>query len=275
MRCCRDCSSLLEHQPTPEEAAEFQVGQIVRNAAFTDATSWVGGMVTTHRFSILSNHFDRRRRSMARTGAIVANRDSHFKVLDIYEHEGKTQILLLHLPDDYRWKWMAWTWICRWTSWPIAGSVSPPRPTPNQFRGDKSGVAWPMRFCARTWHQRRTLPKWNPIASQMQKVKMPLSVTLPSTRLRSLCSTYRRRDRNCQAGDTGLVLGYIDEEAGVSFQPLWIVKEGETTLDMRLIPEETMYLIRQRTLMTASSVQWDGLKWIRISDRARRVIAEV
>ena len=36
----------------------------------------------------------------------MANRDSHFKVLDIYEHEGKTQILLLHLPDDYRWKWM-------------------------------------------------------------------------------------------------------------------------------------------------------------------------
>ena len=41
---------------TPEEASKFQVGQIVRNAAFTDATSRVGGMVTTHRFSILSNH---------------------------------------------------------------------------------------------------------------------------------------------------------------------------------------------------------------------------
>ena len=41
---------------TPEEAAKFKVGMIVRNAAFTDATSRVGGMVTTHRFSILSNH---------------------------------------------------------------------------------------------------------------------------------------------------------------------------------------------------------------------------
>ena len=30
-----------------------------------------------------------------------------------------------------------------------------------------------------------------------------------------------------KAGDTGLVLyGYIDEEAGVSFQPLWVAKRG-------------------------------------------------
>ena len=93
---------------TPEEASKFRVGQIIRNAAFTDATSRVGGMVTTHRFSILSNHlFDLTKAEHGTNwGLHVANRDSHFKVLDIYEHEGKTQILLLHLPDDYRWKWM-------------------------------------------------------------------------------------------------------------------------------------------------------------------------
>ena len=37
-------------------------------------------------------------------GLCVANRESRFKVLDVYEHEGKTQIELLHLLDDDRWR---------------------------------------------------------------------------------------------------------------------------------------------------------------------------
>ena len=91
---------------TPEEAACYQVGAVVRNPAFTDATCRIGGMVTTHRYSILSNHMMDLSSIEQGTnwGLCIANRDSHFKVLDIYEHEGKTQILLLHLPDDYRWK---------------------------------------------------------------------------------------------------------------------------------------------------------------------------
>ena len=36
-------------------------------------------------------------------GLCVAQRDSHFLVLDIYKYNGKTKILLLHLPDDERW----------------------------------------------------------------------------------------------------------------------------------------------------------------------------
>ena len=41
---------------TPEEVASYRVGEVVRNPAFTDATCRVGGMVTTHRYGILSNH---------------------------------------------------------------------------------------------------------------------------------------------------------------------------------------------------------------------------
>lgn len=37
-------------------------------------------------------------------GLCVANRESLFKVLDVYEREGKTQIALLHLLDDDRWR---------------------------------------------------------------------------------------------------------------------------------------------------------------------------
>ena len=74
-----------------------------------------------------------------------------------------------------------------------------------------------------------------------------------------------------KAGDTGLVLyGYIDEEAGVSFQPLWIAKEGESTPTCDLIPEETMYLIR---LANLDDCEFCSMKWIEVDpyivDRAK------
>ena len=37
-------------------------------------------------------------------GLFVALSSSHFLILDKYEYHGKTQIILLHLPNDKRWK---------------------------------------------------------------------------------------------------------------------------------------------------------------------------
>ena len=94
----------LDLPPALEE--RYKPGRILREKGFTDASCRVMGMVTTHRFAILSNH-------MADLGAyehgtnwglFVANRSAHFKVLDVYEYQGRTQILLLHLPDDDRWR---------------------------------------------------------------------------------------------------------------------------------------------------------------------------
>lgn len=87
-------------------AEAYQPGMILMERGFTDASARVMGMNTTHRFTILSNH-------MADFGDVehdtnwnlfVANHGAHFKVLDVYEYQGRTQILLLHLPDDDRWK---------------------------------------------------------------------------------------------------------------------------------------------------------------------------
>lgn len=87
-------------------AAAYQPGMILMERGFTDASARVMGMKTRHRITILSNH-------MADLGDVaensgwglfVANHGAHFKVLDVYEYQGKTQILLLHLPDDERWK---------------------------------------------------------------------------------------------------------------------------------------------------------------------------
>jgi len=81
---------------------EYKKGLLLREKAFCDASSRVMGMITSHRFGILSNHmadfslFEHG----ANRGLHVAQAGSIFKVLEKYEHEGKTLILLLHLPDD-------------------------------------------------------------------------------------------------------------------------------------------------------------------------------
>lgn len=88
-----------------EIAAKYETGMIIREKGFTDASNRVMGMVTTHRYAILSNHMGDMREYEHDTnwGLFVAKNNSHFKVLDVYEYQGKTQILLLHLPDDNRW----------------------------------------------------------------------------------------------------------------------------------------------------------------------------
>jgi hypothetical protein len=101
-----------------EQAKKYTTGLVIRERGFTDATPRLGGMVTTHRFAIMSNH-------MADLDAIlcrqerapdpekpnwqlhVAQRDSHFKVLGQQQFEDKTLIFLLHLPDDDTWRLLA------------------------------------------------------------------------------------------------------------------------------------------------------------------------
>ena len=268
---------------TPEEASKFHVGQIVRNAAFTDATSRIGGMVTTHRFSILSNHlFDLTKAEHGTNwGLHVANRDSHFKVLDIYEHEGKTQILLLHLPDDYRWKWLEDLTIH------LPGNLVDD--CRSRFLNKAFGEPIP-EVTSEDWLERCGFPIGVDMKGKLFSNEIPITQQMRPVKEASFRSFYHElvyircaaliedvMPEVAKPGDTGLVLyGYIDEEAGVSFQPLWIAKEVESTLDMRLIPEETMYLIR---LANLDDCEFCSMKWIEVDpyivDRARRVIAEV
>lgn len=89
-----------------ELARKYVPGQIIREKAFTDATIRFMGMVTTHRYVILSNHMKDLSKLEHGTnwGLHMANKDSHFKVLGQMTHQGKTGIFLLHLPDDESWK---------------------------------------------------------------------------------------------------------------------------------------------------------------------------
>jgi hypothetical protein len=87
-------------------AKKYIPGLIIRERRFVDASHRVMGMITSHRFGILSNHMAHLDEFEPRTnwGLCVANRDSRFKIMTIHEYCNKTLILLLHLPDDEDWK---------------------------------------------------------------------------------------------------------------------------------------------------------------------------
>lgn len=91
----------------PEELARrYTPGRLIREKAFTDASNRFMGMVTTHRYVILSNHMVDLSQFEQGTnwGLHVAQKGSHFKVLGQHSHQGKTGIFLLHLPDDESWR---------------------------------------------------------------------------------------------------------------------------------------------------------------------------
>lgn len=83
--------------------SKYVPGLILIEKGFTDASNRVGGMMTSHRFAILSNHMADFSEFEHGTnwGLCIANRDSYFKVLDVYKFSGKTLITLLHLHNQY------------------------------------------------------------------------------------------------------------------------------------------------------------------------------
>lgn len=87
-------------------AAKYSDGLILREKAFTDASCRVMGMVTSHRYAIISNHMADLSAFEHGTnwGLRTAQSESHFKVLGQHKFADKTMIVLLHLPDDDQWK---------------------------------------------------------------------------------------------------------------------------------------------------------------------------
>lgn len=86
-----------------EIAGKYKAGQIITEKAFVDASNRIGGMVTSHRYLILSGYMADFSPFEDKTnwGLHVAKNGSKFKVLDIFTVEDKTQILLLQLPDAF------------------------------------------------------------------------------------------------------------------------------------------------------------------------------
>ena len=87
-----------------ETEEKYKIGKIIREPTFCDASCRVGGLLTTHRYAILSNHFVSLEVFEHETnwGLFVCKRDSLFKILDVYKLNGKTQIALLHLGSYWK-----------------------------------------------------------------------------------------------------------------------------------------------------------------------------
>ena len=85
---------------------KYKPGMIIHEKFITDASYKVGGMVTSHRYAIISNSMKDFSMFEQDTnwGLCVARTDAYFKVLDVYTYQDKTQITLLHLPLGKDWK---------------------------------------------------------------------------------------------------------------------------------------------------------------------------
>ncbi|MBE6995767.1 MAG: hypothetical protein E7429_03415 [Ruminococcaceae bacterium] len=86
-----------------EDCAEKYIpGLVIREPGYTDVSYKIGGMVTSHRYFILSNHmadfaeFDKD----TNWGLCVAKRDAIYKVLGTHSIGGKMAIFLIHLPEE-------------------------------------------------------------------------------------------------------------------------------------------------------------------------------
>jgi len=83
---------------------KYVTGKIIREPTYCDVSCRVGGLVTTHRYAILSNRFVDFKdfEHGSNWGLFVCKRDSYFKILDVYKLNDKTQITLLHLDENWK-----------------------------------------------------------------------------------------------------------------------------------------------------------------------------
>ena len=81
----------------------YEKGMIIREKGFTDASKRGGGIITTHRYAIFSNRYmdAGEYEHGSNWGLCIIQSGSYFKILDIYEECGKTNITLLQLPEQH------------------------------------------------------------------------------------------------------------------------------------------------------------------------------
>ena len=100
------CDNLTQHcrdANLPYELAhKYQKGMIIRERGFVDATALTGGIITNHRYIILSNHMTPmfQFEGDKKWALCVANKDSRFLVLGKGETQGKRVTVLLHLHNE-------------------------------------------------------------------------------------------------------------------------------------------------------------------------------
>ena len=82
----------------------YIIGKIIKEPTYCDTSCRVGGILTTHRYAILSNRFVDFSFAEHGTnwGLFICKSNSYFKIIDVYKIEDKTQITLLHLDENWK-----------------------------------------------------------------------------------------------------------------------------------------------------------------------------
>jgi hypothetical protein len=94
----RDCDMVKE------DVAKFKKGQVIIEPGFTDLSSFAEGLDKNVRFAVTSNnakYLGEINPDVAKWNFCLIHSDAYYKVLDIYQIENKTQILLLHFDEKY------------------------------------------------------------------------------------------------------------------------------------------------------------------------------
>lgn len=88
---------------------KYEIGQIIRSQTFVDVSNFAGKLTKNCRFIFATNKaapLYQINPDTEKWKLHTINANSYFKVLDIYQKEGKTQFFLLHIPargiDFYR-----------------------------------------------------------------------------------------------------------------------------------------------------------------------------
>jgi hypothetical protein len=82
--------------------SKYQQGQILMEHGFTDMSHKIGGMVKNCRYLIASSNWQDLSKFSPKPelGHVVIQSGAFFKVLDIQNVNGKTQLLLLNIPQE-------------------------------------------------------------------------------------------------------------------------------------------------------------------------------
>ena len=232
-------------------AKKYEPQTIIMERSFTDASSRVMGMVTTHRYAILSNHMADFGEFEHGTnwGLFVARNNAHFKVLDIYEYQGRTQILLLHLPDDRRWKLFE----------NVKLSIEDQLIKDSRERFENKSVQNPIpELITKEWLARCSSPLGMTDSGVFFDLEPLLQSEMHSVTDSSFRNFYHRfvyiecRDILEKLmkdflidDDTGAIAyGYIDEQAGLSFQIAKLASLKDNHLLIRDSIENAMMILR-------------------------------
>ncbi|MDO4680138.1 MAG: hypothetical protein Q4A55_02570 [Aerococcus sp.] len=236
---------------TEQQARLYQPGIIIKERGFTDATPRFMGMVTSHRFTIVTNHMvDISEFEYGTDWELhIANHNAHYKVLDVYEYHGKTQILLLHLPDDYRWK------VFEEGNFSIEDYLI--EESRKRFEAKALGEVAP-EVAGKDWLERC---KW-PLGMSVEETLWDPEITIEEQKRVVDDGGFRdfyhqfiyvecrdllldRMTTQIAPDDTGLVLyGYMDDECDLMFQTVSIAQEQETTIDTRPVQDATYYNLK-------------------------------